>query len=481
MRQADAAGEECLAIVPADEGGAIPARAEPRILKQVAALRAAGTGIAILVTILHDALDAGVARVDPVAKTIIDDLHNSRLAWLSAKSLTTHAARLQVDKKTLLQKAELHAAALYLSYLVGMRQSIARIKADVLAKGGSLVAAYLFMRCDETPLMMTVVDNDLLTLLPDELQAQLQLAQDAGYLPRIRDQGVAKLLQVEMTVVVLVEVGGSWKAFTYRPPCPILSMARCTPENYHSCLHMLQSALGFETVADGFMYQRGWRTSDGDNAVVRCKRYHGRLEMANMQAASWSNLCSVHTKNTDREEAFVGCDDITTNIKRAILSVNFANHRKIFRTALQEQLAKTIIERDAAVPLHLRRIHLTVLEHLIPDTEDNRVRRGIILGTFGSWGITGKLRVFPPEAWSDDQVRAWLMGPCLLAIMGDGPGNFPSRSWTKAEVSVRWLALLHVLGLLKPSYERFCQLCGGGSCRAGQPALDGGQLLGIED
>ena len=78
----------------------------------------------------------------------------------------------------MLQKAELHAAALYLSYLVGMRQSIARIKADVVAKGGSLVAAYLFMRCDETPLMMTVVDNDLLTLLPDELQAQLQLAQE---------------------------------------------------------------------------------------------------------------------------------------------------------------------------------------------------------------------------------------------------------------------------------------------------------------
>lgn len=56
--------------------------------------------------------------------------------------------------------------------------------------------------------MMAVVDNDLLALLPDELQAQLHLAQDAGPVPHMRDPGVAKLLQVEMTVVVLVVVGG---------------------------------------------------------------------------------------------------------------------------------------------------------------------------------------------------------------------------------------------------------------------------------
>lgn len=98
-------------------------------------MRRSEAWLAKLVMTLHDALDAGVARVAPVSKNIVDDLHSSRLSWLSAKTFSTHAARLQVARNALLRQAALHAAALCLCYPTGMRQRIARIKADVLAKG----------------------------------------------------------------------------------------------------------------------------------------------------------------------------------------------------------------------------------------------------------------------------------------------------------------------------------------------------------
>lgn len=187
---------------------------------------------------------------------------------------------------------------------------------------------------------------------------------------------------------------------------------------------MLQSALGFESVAYGFMYNRGWRTTDGDNSVVICNRHHGRLEMEDKAAASFRNQSSVHTKNSDRDGVFVGCDDITTNMKRPIPIHQLRQSPQCHQDGPSRAARDNSHREGATVPLHLRRIRLHVLEHLIPDTDDNRVRRSITLGTFGSCGLAGKLTVFPPDTWPDAEVRAWLMGPCLLAIMGDVPGHF---------------------------------------------------------
>ena len=336
-----------------------------------------------------------------------------------------------------------------------MRQSIRNLKADVLARGGKLHAIYRFLRCDETPMKMTIVDNDALELLPTELQEKLQ--QLYAQFGQDKDIGIAKLLQCEMQVAVLVEVRGAWRVFSWQPPCPIQSMSRCTPENYALCLHAHEQSLGFDDLADGFQYKRIWRNTDGDGAVGRSRRVFSNLEHRDPTTASFSALCKIHAKNTDREEAFKIMSDTASKIRRAILSITFANHRKLFRVALKEALANVHFERAAAPGALEKHRNLETLNHLIPDTEENQLRRSIIMGTFGKWGV-GELTVHAAPRYTDQQIQAWLLGPVRRAIVGPGPGNFPSRSWTRSEQSVRFLALLALLGLLEPAYERYCAL-----------------------
>ena len=127
------------------------------------------------------------------------------------------------------------------------------------------------------------------------------------------------------------------------------------PECYYVALKLVQDFLGFESISDGFKFRRMWRTTDGDKSISKIKRYFGNLESRISPAiASFSHNCQIHSKNTDRIEAFKICESVTSRIRIAILSVTFANHRKYFRCALREELSKVHVERNEAPSLHRR-------------------------------------------------------------------------------------------------------------------------------
>eukprot|EP00959_Pyramimonas_sp_CCMP1952_P104265 2179250-Pyramimonas_sp.AAC.1 len=76
-----------------------------------------------------------------------------------------------------------------------MRAQIHRIADEAFRAHGVLRALYVFTRFDETPLRLTVVDKNVFFGLPQEVVDEHEA----------RDAGVAKLLQLEVEVRMLIE------------------------------------------------------------------------------------------------------------------------------------------------------------------------------------------------------------------------------------------------------------------------------------
>ena len=81
----------------------------------------------------------------------------------------------------------------------------------------------------------------------------------------------------------------------------------------------------------------------------------------------------------------------------------------------------------------------------------------------GDWSLRGKnsLKTYPDDGTTDAQFLSCFANLFTSAVIGPGPDSFPGRSWTKADVSPKWVCLLEsICGLLSASYPRFLSLLG---------------------
>ncbi|CAK0877078.1 unnamed protein product, partial [Prorocentrum cordatum] len=134
--------------------------------------------------------------INPDAKKVVADMVGRDGAWLTAKTLSEHARRIGVPDGTLACKAELTAAAAWIAYVYSMRDQIRKIADDTIRADGILHTLYTFIRFDETPLRLTVVDKNVFFGLPQDVIDEV-----AGFFSErheARDAGVAKLLQIEV-------------------------------------------------------------------------------------------------------------------------------------------------------------------------------------------------------------------------------------------------------------------------------------------
>ena len=164
------------------------------------------------------------ARIGKDAKKIVDDLTSRSGVWLSAGTISEHARRLEVKRDKLLEVAELQACTLYLTYIHCMRKALQQIVEEVKQRGGRLKTFYLFFRYDETPMKMTVLDTEILYGMSEDLANMLREYLPADHL--VRDAGVVKLLQTEVTVAALTQVDNTYRLFSWTPALPIQAMSR---------------------------------------------------------------------------------------------------------------------------------------------------------------------------------------------------------------------------------------------------------------
>ena len=142
------------------------------------------------------------------------------------------------------------------------------------SKNGRVQTLYVFLRSDETPMKMCVLDMDCLFGLPSGV---VEMLGDLwGEVAADRDMGVSKLLQTEVTVVLLVEVSGAWRMFSWRRPLPIQSGGRGTAECYYQAMTSWFLALDLQEIAMMCNRRHVLFCTDREGAQAKGQRCHSR-------------------------------------------------------------------------------------------------------------------------------------------------------------------------------------------------------------
>jgi len=338
-----------------------------------------------------------------------------------------------------------------------MRTSVGRLIKEVHDKNGRLMTLYIFHRQDETPLKMTTCDLEGLYALANEKIAHL-----TGKLPEntVNDAGVAKILQTEFHVCALTKVDSHYSLYSWSPPVPLQSLGRGTGECYFQAGVAQQLSLAVDDHAKSFERRADFYCSDREGAQAKARRGLVQTQKAmNPNSSATVTNCDVHIKCSNRESACASQSDVISKIKQAVLSMNFANHRRLFRTAVQKVLLSLDWD-DTAPPIGSREINVKAMELLLPPDKENEEMRAALIQHFpGHWGC-GRLVWYklPDESVAESVER--MIGPATAALIRKGPGAFPSNKWTNSEQAPRWLALLENIGIFSHAYMEFMVLVG---------------------
>ena len=166
-------------------------------------------------------------------------------------------------------RAELLAGIRWLSYFFCMRPALSNLSNQIVALHRCVYATYIFQRCDETPLQMSVVDVDCLYAWPQHM-----VDQTVGRVPDYteKDRGVTKLLQTELVVCALTRVGDRWQLLSWKPPVPGQSLGRATSECYFQSTMTSEVALGIDEISKQYNHKQCYVCADRESSLLKSER-----------------------------------------------------------------------------------------------------------------------------------------------------------------------------------------------------------------
>ena len=484
-----ASNSAALASVGDDLGQAVlPVSREYGIVGQSLSLRLVNVQICCEMVLRYLSDFGDLLSKDAQASSICSDAMAYDSSLLCYASSIQKAKHMGVSRKKLLMKSALHVTTSFVIFITAMRTTLASISAQVVALGGKAHCFYIFVKYDESPMKMTLVDADVLYGLDDELQASLAaLFSDAQV--KERDSGPVKLLQTQYTVAALYEVNSDFKLFTWRPPCPIQAMSRTTHQNYALALKLSSSALGLDTLGAGFDFEFRVPTTDGDLAIRQAER--GMACMTSLERKNKASLklgpCTVHKKSSNRESVVdVVVPNIITRVKHAILSLHFGNRKKLFRQAGRKHLSTIQISREAPCP-HMLLVNEALLDQILPKQDPEYADLRLVLLTVFTypWATDGPVDFKTCVASGDESdiaVKFRLQTVVAPVLYGSVPNGFPTRSWANCEKAPRWIAALELAKLFSPVYLLFLNFFTSSDPVPVAPAaVPGPPVLAIED
>ena len=336
---------------------------------------------------------------------------------------------------------------------------------------------WVFLSWDETPLKMTIVDSEKFFGLSG---ADLESLTGRPSASCPRHVGVAKLLQTKAIVSVSAKVNNQWFYWSWYPIVPVQALGRTTAEVYHDAVKCTLASLRVSDHSASFLYNSIHVAKDREGSGIRMLRgLRAEIEASGAQPAASlvEEDCDVHVKCSNRQHTFTSCKGLVTKVIHFMLSLNFSNHRKLFRTAAQRVLLRAADVAEAMPPAWGFRVNFTMLDCILPDRPENRSRRASLLYHF-NWTWGGEeiaLRRVAGETMSDFKSR--LADGAVDSLLGSTIDSFPGNKWIKAEEAPAWILLLAVTGMLCPTYREFCILVGhtGAGCAelddADMPAL----------
>lgn len=395
---------------------------------------------------------------DSATMRILGSDLSGRNVSMNAGSATAQAERLGVSRHKLRDVRRLHAGATILVQIGDLRRVLKAVEQDTKRAGGSLVSFSTFVRYDETPMKLAVVDTDVLLGLPTELfdVRAVSLESQNHLRQALRDTAPAKLLQMELMFSCLVRLGERFVLLAFRVVCPVQAMARTTACVYFDSAAKLEATFNLEDVQS--QYNRVQRASctDGDGAIAKAER--ARLAVHEREA-NLRTICVLHKLCANREAVCDLAPLLCRQIKHVVLSLRFGNHMKTFRSALRTVLLERLhIERAGRPSPAILRRNMSRLSAFLPDALENKTRKLTILALCtGDWSDTQRITVHAKAGESDATIKAKLIGPFAAAICGAGPSSFPSRNFVRCEESLQWVGALEAVhNLFSAAYLKFC-------------------------
>ena len=149
---------------------------------------------------------------------------------------TSHVSkRVGTDRMTYSRLAMLYANAMLCLYNEGIRRKMSATKRTYEEAGWNKERFTDAVRMDESSFTLTVVDDEMSWVLPEEWkelppEAQDEKVKECAEEAGERDVGVTKLLQTEWYCTMLFEKEGAFQMYSFRPCVYLQVVARTTAD-----------------------------------------------------------------------------------------------------------------------------------------------------------------------------------------------------------------------------------------------------------
>ena len=436
-----ASSSDSAVLVPCDPGVAAPPAPSGESCDGSARFRKSLKDQSTLVSRTAEVLDRSIqvisaasCDVDEAAKSFLDEARRQKsgLHWDASIRV---AEKLKVSRKLIDKTQALVSSATFLLTIHVFRQALRKLIAHVKALGGVPLLLSLFVRYDESPLTLTVVDFEALGPIAaiDGLD-ECVLEDLFGCLSNPRhDAGVTKLLQTEYIVSALFKVADQYFEYCFKIPVPPQAMGRTTSQAYYKALQYSQTALGLDEFRPAFRRSQRAAATDGDAAVDKSERAmsgeHGDVTLR--------THCGIHHICSSRGRALALEPTAHTRLKHASLSLRMGNSLKLFRAAVRISVANRLVCVRDRVPSYNQRLrNEQSLSRCVPE-EDSPLRASLLSLLPGDWSQS-TIETFPPADVSDAEWREKLLITLVDDLIASGPRGFPTRNWIEAEQAPRW-------------------------------------------
>lgn len=172
--------------------------------------------------------------LDPETLKVVKSDMSGRNVCMPAGSMGAQSVRLATSCCKLRSVRSIHACATVLVHSQGLRSILHAIKIDIERAGGCLITFTTFVRYDETPTKLSVVDSAVLYGLPPELLDTKAMSKESiTYLKQTaRDSAPTKLLQTEFLFTSSAQLADRFVLLAFRAVAPVQAMAKTTASVY---------------------------------------------------------------------------------------------------------------------------------------------------------------------------------------------------------------------------------------------------------
>lgn len=145
---------------------------------------------------------------------------------------------------------------------------------DVLNAGGELIMWSTFLRFDETPMKLVVVDSRIMKEYRSLFRRTKKAwAEASAFIQRkLADKAPTKLLQTEVRYSLLVRIKNTFHAFRFHPIATLQPLARLTAETFYCALRLTEGRTLVEDLKGRFKHVQRWASTDNFGAIEKEER-----------------------------------------------------------------------------------------------------------------------------------------------------------------------------------------------------------------